>query len=173
MKKFLIIFLIFSLCFSFTGCVESDPSSSDQKTLTNNSQSNDKNKTFGLNEKAELDVLSFTITEIQESKGNEFFKPEDGNIFVGIKITIENISDEEQYLSSLLLFEAYVDDIKCDYSINAACVFTEGTLDGSVAAGKKLVGWYSLELPKDWSEIELTAKDDWTSYKKATFILNK
>ena len=88
-------------------------------------------------------------------------------------ITIENISDEEQSISSLLSFTAYIDDVKCDYSISAATVFNEGTLDGSIAPGKKLVGWYSVEIPSDWENLEIDVKPDILSDNTAKFVLSK
>ena len=73
-----------------------------------------------------------------------------------------------------MMFEAYIDDIKCDYSISAACVFDEGTLDGSVSAGRKLVGWYAIEVPQNWNEIEIQFTPSmFSNDNKATFVINK
>ncbi len=71
-----------------------------------------------------------------------------------------------------MLFEAYIDDVKCDYSVNAACAFDEGTLDGAVSPGKKLVGWYAVEVPADWAELELQFKNEWLngSDESVTFV---
>ena len=161
MKRFLAVLLTVALCFSFTACGDSLYSGSGG------------NKVYGINQTAELKTLKFTATELSESNGEDFFEPEEGNVFVGIKFTVENISDEEQSVSSLLLFEGYVDDIKCDYSISAACVFDEGTLDGSIAPGKKLVGWYALEVPSDWSVIELEVQSNWITGNSAKFKFEK
>lgn len=128
--------------------------------------------TFGLNETAVFSDLKMTATEIDESRGNEFNRPSDGNIFVGIKFTIENISDEEQFVSSLLLFESYADDVKSAYSISAEIAFPDGTIDGNLAPGKKLVGWYALEAPEDWEEIELNVRSSWLSSSQAVFVFN-
>ena len=73
----------------------------------------------------------------------------------------------------MLLFEGYADDVKCDYSLSAACVFDEGTLDGELAPGKKLVGWYALEVPENWNTIELNVQSDWLSDSSAKFVFNK
>lgn len=129
--------------------------------------------TFGLNESAVFNSLKITATDFSESKGKDFFNPDKGNIFVGIKFTIENISDEEQRVSSLLLFDGYVDDVKSDSSFGAMCVFDEGTLDGTIAPGKKLVGWYAMEVPTDWSTIELIVKPEWLSKTSAKFVFTK
>lgn len=132
-----------------------------------------KKDTYALNETATFDKIKITALEMKESKGKQFFEPADGKVFVGVKFEMENISEETQNMSSLLLFDAYCDDIKCDYSLSANVVFGDGTLDGEVAAGKKLVGWYSVEVPQDWQEIELEVKQEWLSKDSAKFIFAK
>lgn len=126
-----------------------------------------------MNETAVFKNLKFTATELLESQGESFFTPESGNVFVGIKFIVENISNEDQNISSLLMFSSYADDIKCDYSFSATCAFDEGILDGELAPGKKMVGWYALEVPEDWSEIEIAVKADFLSSDSAKFVFNK
>lgn len=132
-----------------------------------------KDTTFALNETAVFKSLKFTATEIKESTGTQYLKPENGNVFVGVKFTIENTSDEAQTVSTILLFDGYCDDVKAEYSFTGATVFDEGTLDGDVAPGKKLVGWYALEVPEDWTNIELHVKSDWLSDSTGVFVFEK
>lgn len=73
----------------------------------------------------------------------------------------------------MLLFDTYADDIKCDYSFSANTVFGDGTLDGELSAGKKLVGWYAVEIPQDWQQLTLEVKSDWLSSNKASFVFDK
>ncbi len=172
MKKILSVLLCLILIFVLAACGSADsPVKETGGSETNTSASKD--DTFGLNDTAVFKTLKFTATEIKESDGDGFFTPEQGNTFVGVKFTIENVSEEEQNVSSMLLFEAYANDVKCDYSINAACAFSDGTLDGSIAPGKKLVGWYAIEVPENWESIELEVKADWLSNKNAKFVFNK
>lgn len=171
MKKFGIIMLSIIMCFFFSACdFEEEPK---KEQVEEASKEITQEETFGLNESAVFNDLKFTATEIKESGGGDFFMPEEGNVFVGIKFEIENISNEEQNVSSLLLFEAYSDDIKCEYSINAACAFNDGNLDGSIAPGKKLVGWYAVEVFKNWSKLELNVQSNWLSKTNATFVFEK
>ncbi len=175
MKKILTLLLVMAaLCSALAGCGIVDESPVKETPAGNNAtpSGQEKELIFGLNETAAFSNLKFTASELKESNGTDYFTPEDGNVFVGIKFTIENVSDEEQAVSSVLMFEGYVDDVKCDYSFNAAVAF-EDTLDGSLAAGKKLVGWYALEVPKDWSAIELNIQNNWLSNKHAKFVFSK
>ncbi len=171
MKKILCCLLSVILLVSLTACVTDDiPTKEAGQTGVSSSK---KEETYGLNDTAAFKTLKFTATEIKESDGETFFKPEDGNVFVGVKFTIENISDEEQTVSSLLLFQGYADDVKCDYSFTAVSAFDGGTLDGSLAAGKKLIGWYALEVPENWSTIELDVQSTWLSNNSAKFVFTK
>lgn len=171
MKKVFTVLLSFVLCFCFASCVTEVKPRKDQTDATQLQESKEEN--YALNETAVFKNLKFTATEIKESDGTDFFVPEADNVFVGIKFTIENISDQEQLVSTLLLFEGYADDVKCEYSFSAACVFDEGTLDGNISPGKKLVGWYAVEVPKGWSTIELQVKSTWLSNNPANFIFTK
>ena len=129
-----------------------------------------KNETFHLNETAVFKALKFTATEIKESQGSTYLQPADGKVFVGVKFTIENVSDEDQVISSLLLFEAYVDDVKCSQSFTGATAFDSEMLDGTVAPGKKLIGWYVMEVPENWSSIELNVQSGVISGSSAKFV---
>ena len=175
MKKILCLLLCLCMLCGLTACTVEDAPTKEtiQNQETPTKATEVKDETFKLNETAVFKNLKITATKQEESTGKDFFTPEDGNVFVGVKFTIENISDEEQSISSLLSFTAYIDDVKCDYSISAATVFNEGTLDGSIAPGKKLIGWYSVEIPSDWKNLEIDVKPDILSDNTAKFVLSK
>ena len=171
MRKLLCLILSLGMIFSLTACFYSDAPVKESATDVEVAEKNE--ETYGLNETAVFTDLKFTAIEFKESDGDDFFTPESGNIFVGVKFQIENISDEEQTISSLLLFEGYADDVQSDYSLSAACAFEGDTLDASIAPGKKLVGWYALEVPQDWSTVELHVQADWLSNSSAKFVFTK
>lgn len=133
---------------------------------------NAQEKIYSLNETAELPNIKITANEIKKSKGTEFFKPDEGKIFVGVKFTIENISDKDQTISTILLFDVYADDVKCDYSVSAAVTFSEGTLDGTVSPGKKLIGYYAVEVPENTSVLDFGIKSSWLSSDKVKFKID-
>ena len=171
MKKVILLFLGLVICISTASCkAEYQPAKESGSTST---QETNAEKTYGINESVTLDDLRFTANEIKVSEGDEFFTPQSGNVFIGVNFTVENISDEEQSVSSPLLFDAYADDAKCDYSFNAACAFYDGELDGSIAPGKRLAGWYAVEVPENWSKLELNVKSSWLASKTAVFAFNR
>ncbi len=128
---------------------------------------------FGLNQTATTNSLKITAKKFEESKGKSVFKPDAGNVYVGVNFEIENISDETQNISSLLLFDAYADDAECKYAIVATTVFGEGTLDGEVLPGEKLVGWYAMEVPKKWEKISIEFKPEILEEDKVKFVFAK
>lgn len=173
MKKIVSILMALSLFFCLVGCDVLDDAPKKETGNVSQSENDDKaeqkDTTFALTETAVFDNMKITAEELKESDGDILFKPETGKTFVGIKFTVENISKEEMTVSSLLLFEGYVDDVKNSMSITASTVFGE-TLDGTIAVGKKLVGWYAMEVPNDWENIELDVKSDWLSNTSAKFV---
>ncbi len=138
-----------------------------------NSVASKAKENFSIGETATFKTMKITAEEMKESNGKEYFEAPEGKVFVGVKFTIENISEKDQSMSSILLFDAYTDGVKSDFSFTASMAFDEGTIDGTVAPGKKLVGWYAVEAPKDWKEIELQIKSSWLSSGKAIFVINK
>lgn len=175
MKKFVSILFTLCILFSLSACTSDNQPKKEVKSEagedSNTSQS--KEEVFGLNETATFENFKITALNMEESSGQMFSEPEEGNIFVGVNFEIENISEETQNMSSLLLFDAYADDVKCSYSLSANIVFGDGTLDGEISPGKKLVGWYAVEVPADWQALELEVKANWLSSNKAKFVFTK
>lgn len=171
MKKILCCLLAIFMLASLSACdLDTAPGKESGAPQT---PSASKNETFSLNETAVFKTLKFTATEIKESYGETYNTPESGKVFIGVKFTIENISNENQIISSLLLFDAYADDVKCSESFTASMAFGSELLDGTIAPGKKLVGWYALEVPENWSEIELNVQSNWLSNSTAKFVFTK
>ena len=175
MKKLLTILFALCIAISVTACDTNN--AQPQKETSNNNKidtaSQSEDKSYGLNDSATFKNLKITATKLEESTGKNFFNAESGNVFVGVNFEIENISDEPQSISSLLLFDAYANDVKCEYSFSANAVFGNGTLDGEISPGKKLVGWYAVEIPQNWETLEFEVKSDWLSDDKAKFVFNK
>ena len=165
-KRSTILLVIAILCFTFIA-VASGSSPDDPKK--EGGEGGDKN--YSLNETAVFENIKVTAEEIIINKGSEYMKPEEGKKFVAVKFTIENISDEEQQMSSMLLFDAYADDVKLGYSIGADYGL-EGTLDGSISPGKKMIGYYGVEVANDATVLDLEVKASWLGSGKAVFVLD-
>ncbi|MCL2678291.1 MAG: DUF4352 domain-containing protein [Clostridiales bacterium] len=127
---------------------------------------------FGVGETAVFKDLKFTALRVQESFGDQFWKPDEGKVFVGVEFLIENISDKDYSISSLMMFTAYADGFAVSFSLSAE-VFFGDTLGGTISPGKKLQGYYALEVPANWQEIEIQIIPELFSTSKAVFVFNK
>jgi len=128
--------------------------------------------TYGLRESVQLTGMHISALNIKTSKGDDFFKPDIGKKFVGVQFQIENISKEDITVSTLLLFDIFIDDILSSYSLTANVVFGDGTLDGTIPPGKKLIGWIAVEAPQGAKIIEVQIKDDWLNANKVMFQMD-
>lgn len=91
--------------------------------------------------------LTLTVSDVEESNGNEFFKPDEGNQFVIVRATVSNSGSEGQPVSSLLQM-SLVDGDGNSYDLDLiATVLAEQTLDGEVPAGDSLTGGAGFQVP--------------------------
>lgn len=126
---------------------------------------------FTVGDTAAMDDIYVTLVEVHEFDG-KYLEPEEGNTFVAFELLIENKSDEDIVVSSLMCFEAYFDDFSKDISLGAETESGMDTLDGTVAAGKKMTGAIAYEVPKDWQAAELHFNPDFGS-KEFVFTYSK
>ena len=93
---------------------------------------------FSVGEKVELNNIVVTFTGVTTNTGNEFNKPNDGNVFALCSFEIDNNSDKDIAISSLMSFDAYVDDYSTNMSLTSQITSNNQQLDGKVSAGKKI-----------------------------------
>jgi hypothetical protein len=127
--------------------------------------------TFGIGETVELKDILVTLVSVKISEGGDYNKPSDGNEYLLCEFNIENNSDNDIAVSSMISFEAYCDDYSITQSISALLDTEDlSQLDGSVAAGKKMNGIIGYEVSKDWKELEISYTPTFWSGKDITFI---
>lgn len=81
------------------------------------------------------DTWQVTVNSVKTSKGDDFSKPDAGNTYIIINITVKNISSQEQTISSLLNFSfKSADGTKGKDAITLTTGVTPPP-DGKVAAG--------------------------------------
>jgi preprotein translocase subunit SecF len=148
-----------------------------ETTTTTVTQAQEQNTTntpefFKVGETAETKQVRATITRVEKSQGSQFNKPAEGNEFVLVYMTIENKSDKEIVVSSMLNFSAYVDDNAINEDLGAITV-KEGnkTMDGKVAPGKKLSGVLGYQVPKGWGKLEIVYQPDVAADTKIKWVI--
>lgn len=117
-----------------------------------------------------LNNIEVTFVSCTESNGKQYLEPEDGNVFLICEFSIDNKSEKDIAVSSLVSFEAYVDDYSTTLSLTGTVSTDKQQLDGSIAAGKKMNGVVGYEVPKDWKELEIRFTPDFWTGKDVTFI---
>lgn len=128
---------------------------------------------FHVGDIVELNGVTVTLLSVDESSGNQFMTPEDGNVFVTFEFDIDNQTDSDIAVSSMLSFEAYFDDYSTGISLSAMVSSEKSQLDGNVAAGKKMTGVVGYEAPADWKTAEIRFTPDFWSGKDIIFEYSK
>ena len=79
---------------------------------------------------------------------------------------------EELSVSTMLSFEAYVDDFAVDYSFSAI-VACKNSLDVTIKPGRKAQGEMGFEVKKGWKTIEIEYETAWLFGETLTFKYTK
>ena len=135
----------------------SQPAASSPSETDAASQEEQTETTYGVGDTVESDGVEVTLVSAEENTGADYITPADGSVFVALEFEIVNNSQQDISVSSLASFEAYCDDYSVSQSLTGATLYDDkGTLDGSVAAGKRLSGAIVYEVPADWRQLEVT-----------------
>ncbi len=129
-------------------------------------------KPFTVHDTVEVNDVYVTLESFTESAGGNLLAPADGNVFILCEFTIENKSNKDIAVSSMLSFEAYADDYSTAMSIMATSSAEKAQLDGTIAPDKKMNGVIGFEVPRDWSVFEIRYTPDVLS-KEIIFICEK
>lgn len=114
---------------------------------------------FTLGDKVQAEnKLVFTLCGSRTSKGDDFISPTEGNDFLYIDMMVENPTDEEVSISSLLMFSLY-DTNNQQYDI-ALASDANGSVDGTLFPGKRLRGELVYEIPENLTEMGLVILPD-------------
>ena len=112
-------------------------------------------KIFKIGDVIQLKDFKVTVNGIRTATQDKdgIIKAESGNEFLLVDCTIENISKENQSVSSMLMFKV-VDKDGRNYQQE---IFTDakGQLDGDIAPTRKITGEYVVQVPKDKKGLEL------------------
>ena len=136
----------------------------------------EKNDILTVGDSATQDDVTVTLLSVEESYGNDYITPEPGNLFLALEFEIENNSSSDLTISSYWDFEAYCDDYYCDQDISGLFVdeiSSKGQLDGDVAAGKKLKGAITYQIPQNYQKFEISVSTGGWFSDDLTFTIYK
>lgn len=175
-KAVISILLVAAIAMTVCGCSEvakpaPAPNDTNPQSAGDTTAAAEEEKTsFGVGERAQLGNVMATLTGVEESAGSQFNHPGEGNVFLLCAFEIENESDQEISVSSLMSFEAYCDDYSAGFSLGALMEKGDkAQLDGQIAAGKKMSGVVGYEVPADWQTMEIRFTPDLLSGNEIVF----
>ena len=150
----------------------SQPAASSPSETDAASQEEQTETTYGVGDTVESDGVEVTLVSAEENTGADYITPADGSVFVALEFEIVNNSQQDISVSSLASFEAYCDDYSVSQSLTGATLYDDkGTLDGSVAAGKRLSGAIVYEVPADWQQLEVAFAPSVWADRSVTFTV--
>ena len=111
---------------------------------------------YAVGEIVKIDDVQIIFNEVKEVPGTEYFKPEEGNRFISVDLTLENLGSDDFTVSSIMLF-TLKDDTGQEYSISISGIAASGgkSLDGTIIPGDKLRGQLVYEIPVNASGLVL------------------
>lgn len=111
-------------------------------------------KNFKVGDTIKLNDYTVKVNKASVIKStNEFITPKAGMEFFAVDCTIVNTSTTEQIISSMLMFKVVDKDGRaCEYALTAE---GGGQLDGTIGAGRKMAGVYTVQAPKGATGLEL------------------
>lgn len=124
---------------------------------------------FTVGDTAEMSGVRVTLVDVRSGAGVQFYTPEDGKVFLTFELEIENATEAEIGVSSLVSFTAYADDYALSYSLNGILADGGKQMDGAIAAGKKMRGVVAFEAPADWQSAEIRFKPSVWSGREFVF----
>lgn len=133
-----------------------------------------KQEVFNVGDTIELKDLKVTINSVYKVESdNQFSQPKEGNQFLAVDCTLENISDKDQAVSSIMMFKVVDSDgRKCEYSLTGQTAANAGQLDGTIGAGRKLTGVYVVEVEEGKTGLELEFDSSFIGSQKIVVKLN-
>ncbi|MCL2526018.1 MAG: DUF4352 domain-containing protein [Coriobacteriia bacterium] len=157
MKKLLLFVLVLSLsAFMLVGCDDTTPTVVDTADAEATAPAEDTSsgvQTFQIGDTVELKDFRVTVNSVRTDMGSDMMEPDAGNEYFYVDVTIENISDSEQTVSSVMMFSVRDQQgVTMDQAIFAD---TKGSLDGTVLPGKMMTGEYAVEVPEGTTGLEL------------------
>jgi hypothetical protein len=164
------ISLLLALCIMFTiilcGCGET----TEPKKATTEPTETKQQQTFKIGERVEMGELVITVNSVNDSQGSEFIKPAAGHVYKITDCTIENLSDESQGISSLMMFKMADSE---GYNYNTTITdSSKPSLDGELGPGRKMRGEVAFEVPIDATGLELIFEPNILGFGQAIFKLD-
>ncbi len=152
--KKIIFLLVLSLVLALAvvGCGETTKPERVNANNQNEKPKGNTQETFNIGETIKMGSLQFTLNGVRFDEGDDFWTPDEGKSWLLFDCTLENTGSESEGISSMLMFKLYDSD---SYSQSLTIsTSAKGSLDGELAAGRKMAGEVAFEVDADETEWE-------------------
>lgn len=108
----------------------------------------------------ELKITLNNALTYSEIEGVISGTPDDGKEYLVFFFTVENIGDDDTYISTYD-FDGYVDDTAIDESVILGKIDGYDEIGGNLAVGKKANGYLAFEVNTNWKKFDVHYKNDY------------
>ncbi|PWB39007.1 MAG: hypothetical protein C3F02_01200 [Parcubacteria group bacterium] len=119
-------------------------------------------KEFKVGDQVKMGSSIVTINKVEYSQGGQYTKPAEGNEWLNLNITIENIGKSQQYVTTL--GQMFVRDGQGNsYQVSVTNKALENPgfgLDGQIIANSKRTGWVGFEIPRSATGLKFQYNDN-------------
>jgi hypothetical protein len=110
---------------------------------------------YAAGEKARVGDFNVTVNSSRTSTGtNEFLMPKQGQVYLLVDVTVENMATQAQSVSSMLFCKLQDSDAYA-YGAGLAGGEGKGSIDGTLAAGRAIRGEVGFEIPATSKGLQL------------------
>lgn len=165
---FLCVLLAVGVALSAAGCGGDGAADSSSGTVSLPEGAHAKGETV-----EELGTVA-VLKQYIEKAGSGDAKPAEGNVYLLLEFRIDNTTDSDMPVSTLLSFTGEVDGQTVKPSTQALRDRdAHSTLDGTIPAGGGIVGVVGFEVPKDWKLFQVHFYPQATKPDAISFAVQK
>lgn len=135
---------------SSSGSTKTDVSASQATTTSSD------NQTYKVGDSIKLGGAVVTVNKMETSNGGQFSKPQTGNQWVNLNVTIENTEANQQFVTTMgQMFLRDGDGNSYQVAVTDRMMESvNNSLDGAIIAKSKKTGWVGFEVKKDAKNLQ-------------------
>ncbi|ACB84400.1 DUF4352 domain-containing protein [Natranaerobius thermophilus] len=142
-----------------------------EKDIEEDEEPEQADEVFNIGDTVKMGELEFTVNSARWDTGDEFMGPDEGERWLVIDCTIENLSDESTSISSMMMFDLIDEEhYSNDLSMGAD---TEGQLDGELGGGRTMRGEIAYSVSEDHSEWEFIFEPELFGFGQAIYAISE
>jgi len=171
-KRLCIIFIALCITIGTLGCADIKNKITSLVSTTETKKDTNEPTAHKIGDTVELKDFKITINGVRKitADKNNIVKPKNGNEFILIDCTIENISSETKDVSAINIFKV-VDKDGASYD-KTLFTDTNGNLEGKIEPTKIIKGEYWVEVPTGKDVAELEFDQSLTNNIRQTVVLD-